>query len=153
MTDYTKMDGPALQEACGDRAELWAEAFVQHMSKIGIGRLSDADTMEWLTGWFANAIEQSHTVRMRRHLAEPSPTWREEAGRAGPIACSLSGEEVSAIRRRMISEGRRGPITEEDARACIAARPAWPGEADRAFWDGSQWAPEQARMIAASAKS
>lgn len=77
MTDYTKMDGPALLEACGDRADLWAEALRQEIDGMGM-EISNL-TPEFLSSWFRGAIEQSHTVRMRRHLAEPSPTWREEA--------------------------------------------------------------------------
>lgn len=41
-----------------------------------------------------------------------------------PLRSMLSDKEVIAIRRKMIAEGRRGPITDADAEACINERPA-----------------------------
>ena len=55
MTDYTKLDGPALIHACGQDASKWVEALCQkhpHLAK-------DRDI---LFGWFANAIVHSLDV-------------------------------------------------------------------------------------------
>lgn len=54
MVDYTKMDGPELLHAMGDKAANWAEAFCQKFPG------HDEDLM--LT-WFANAIEHSTDIR------------------------------------------------------------------------------------------
>jgi hypothetical protein len=65
--DYTKLDGHFLLSALGDDASKWATAFIQHAE-----RLLDTTTPDpfdllrdhnWLTGWFANAIEHSSDVR------------------------------------------------------------------------------------------
>ena len=59
MTDYTKMDGPALLNACRDDAAKWAAAFRQNALKLGYSDMDEG----WLIGWFANAIEHSQDVR------------------------------------------------------------------------------------------
>lgn len=59
MTDYTKMDGPDLLNACRDDAAKWAAAFRQTAVKLGYSDMDEG----WLIGWFANAIEHSHDVR------------------------------------------------------------------------------------------
>ena len=58
------MDGPALLEACGDRADRWADAFCQ-IAKKRQGLDIDHG---WMTSWFANAIEHSEIVRERREM-------------------------------------------------------------------------------------
>ena len=60
------MDGPALLEACGDRAHHWADAFCQ-IAKHRHGLDIDYG---WMVGWFANAIEHSEIVRERREMAQ-----------------------------------------------------------------------------------
>lgn len=67
MIDYTAMDGPTLLAACGDSGAKWAAAFCQHAEKRGISKIDE----DWMMGWFANAIESSHDLRMRRTLARP----------------------------------------------------------------------------------
>jgi hypothetical protein len=66
--DYTAMDGPELLRALRDDGSKWATAFCQHAKKLGYGEIAD----DWMTGWFANAIESSHDLRMRRTLERPS---------------------------------------------------------------------------------
>lgn len=59
MTDYVNMRGPELLAACKDDGHKWAEAFCQVAKKLyGV----DLD-VEWVFGWFANAIENSFDVR------------------------------------------------------------------------------------------
>ena len=65
MPDYTAMDGPTLLRELRDDGQKWADAFCQHAAKLG---LNDIDR-DWMTGWFANAIESSHDLRLRRTLA------------------------------------------------------------------------------------
>lgn len=55
--DYRAMSGAEMLEACGDDAKKWADAFCQ------INPIADPNFM---MGWFANAIEQSTTVRCQR---------------------------------------------------------------------------------------
>jgi hypothetical protein len=62
--DYTAMNGPELLSALGDRGFKWAKAFCQQAKKLGYGDIDE----DWVTGWFANAIESSHDLRMRRTL-------------------------------------------------------------------------------------
>ena len=69
-TDYTAMDGPALQEACGDRADRWAEAFMQiNEAATTDGSPIDVDfnVMKW---WFYTAIKGSEIARERRKMAQ-----------------------------------------------------------------------------------
>jgi hypothetical protein len=56
------MNGPELLEALGDNASLWATAFCQ------IAKTHNLDIDEdWMTTWFANAIEHAeHTRRIRQ---------------------------------------------------------------------------------------
>lgn len=59
MADYLNMNGPALLAECRDDGRKWAEAFCQTAKKLyGIDL-----NVEWVFGWFANAIENSHDVR------------------------------------------------------------------------------------------
>lgn len=53
----------------GDDAMKWAEEFRQTAIRLGY---SDMD-VGWLMGWFANAIEHSHDIRMARWLGERRP--------------------------------------------------------------------------------
>ena len=62
MTDYTALDGPALLNALGDDASKWAAAFRQTATKLGYSDMDEG----WLIGWFANAIEHSWEIRIRR---------------------------------------------------------------------------------------
>lgn len=57
--DYAAMSEPALLNALGDDAQKWALAFNQIAVKTGHQSMD----IGWLTGWFANAIEHSWTVR------------------------------------------------------------------------------------------
>ena len=69
-TDYITMDGPALQEACGDRADRWAEAFMQiNEAATTDGSPIDVDfsVMKW---WFYAVIEGSKIARERREKAQ-----------------------------------------------------------------------------------
>lgn len=59
-TDYTAMDGLMMLSACRDDAAKWAAAFCQHAKKFGHSDIDEG----WMIGWFANAIEQSHAVRV-----------------------------------------------------------------------------------------
>jgi len=58
--DYAAMDEPELLHALGDDGRKWAEAFCQIAQTLGHGDLD----VGWMTGWFANAIEHSHAVRV-----------------------------------------------------------------------------------------
>ena len=102
--DYTTMDGPALQEACGDRAHHWAEALCQYYEKwIGV-RLP----VVWVTGWFATAIEHSEIVRERREKAQVH---------AKQQAIDRAWDEARAVRVKvdeMIDEGYRRAQAEKD---------------------------------------
>jgi hypothetical protein len=64
--DYTAMNGPELLRACGDSGAKWAEAFCQHAKALSFYSISQE--RDWIEGWFANAIESSHDLRMRRTL-------------------------------------------------------------------------------------
>lgn len=59
MTDYTKMSGPELLAALRDDGQKWAVAFNQCAVKCGYSEMD----VDWLTTWFANAIEHSTDVR------------------------------------------------------------------------------------------
>jgi hypothetical protein len=63
MTDYTLLDEPNFLEAVGDDAQKWADAFCQIAATHG----HDID-YDWMVTWFANAIEHSAQVRMRRAI-------------------------------------------------------------------------------------
>ncbi len=58
IENYTALDGPALLRVCKDDGRKWAEAFCQHV-KVHNPTL---DT-DYMTGWFANAIETAHDHR------------------------------------------------------------------------------------------
>lgn len=60
--DYTVMSGPDMLATCRDDAAKWAAAFCQHAKKIGHNDIDEG----WMTGWFANAIESSHSLRTSR---------------------------------------------------------------------------------------
>lgn len=55
MIDYTKFEGPELNAFCGDDARKWAEAFTQ--------MCPEPLDVDWVFGWFANAIETAHDKR------------------------------------------------------------------------------------------
>jgi hypothetical protein len=57
--DYTIMTGPELLSSCRDDGAKWAAAFCQQAKKLGHGDIDH----NWMTGWFANAIEHSYDVR------------------------------------------------------------------------------------------
>jgi hypothetical protein len=61
MTDFTKMSGTELLTECRDDARKWAQACRQNGWQLGL----DLD-LDWLTVWFANAIENSCDVRSGR---------------------------------------------------------------------------------------
>jgi len=70
--DYTLLAGPTLLFALGDDATKWAAAFNQHAAKLGYPTMDEG----WLTGWFANAIENSSDVRARRTRPPTTPVFR-----------------------------------------------------------------------------
>ncbi len=61
MTDFSAMSGPDLLAYCGADASKWAEAFCQIKDEEGWSA-ADIDK-DFMTGWFANAIEHSQQVR------------------------------------------------------------------------------------------
>ena len=67
-TDYTAMSEPDLLNAMSDDASQWAAAFCQIAKKLG----HDIDE-GWMIGWFANAIERSHDVRVARMQPDVKP--------------------------------------------------------------------------------
>ncbi len=67
--DYTTMEPAAMIGELGDNAAKWAAAFCQHAKKLD-GYAPDEG---WMIGWFANAIEHSHSIRTRAALS-PAPT-------------------------------------------------------------------------------
>lgn len=69
--DFTAMDAPQMLEACGDDAMQWSLAFCQTAKKLGIDLGDDAEG--WMVGWFANAIEHSHAVRVWRAQPQTQP--------------------------------------------------------------------------------
>lgn len=62
MTDYTAMHSNEMVEACGADGSKWATAFCQHAKKIHGLDIDEG----WMIGWFANAIEHAHDVKMGR---------------------------------------------------------------------------------------
>lgn len=60
--DYTAMKPGDMLSAVGDDASKWATAFIQTAELLGHRGIDEG----WMIGWFANAIEQSHSVRMSR---------------------------------------------------------------------------------------
>lgn len=74
--NYQAMSGGALLDLLGDDASKWAAAFCciyEHSADQGI-------TEDWMTTWFANAIEHSWDVRMRRG----APPSRPQIGEMNP---------------------------------------------------------------------
>lgn len=59
--DYTTMRDTDLLEACGDDGRVWAAAFCQCARKLGVTGVDE----EWMTTWFANAIEAACDKRLR----------------------------------------------------------------------------------------
>lgn len=70
--DYVAMQSGDLLKALGDDASKWAGAFVQYARRVR-DRGDDILDEDWLTTWFANAIEHSSDVRR----------WRREAAEHG----------------------------------------------------------------------
>lgn len=68
--DYTAMSPGEMLSAVGDDASKWAAAFCQTAKKLGHGNIDEG----WMIGWFANAIEQSHAVRIARMQPATRPT-------------------------------------------------------------------------------
>lgn len=66
--DYTKLQDHKLLEALADHADRWAAAFCQIAKRHGL----EVDE-GWMVTWFANAIENSWTVRMERGLGDKAP--------------------------------------------------------------------------------
>jgi len=60
MPDYLEMSGPELHATCRDDGHKWAEAFCQAAERLYGIKLD----VEWVFGWFANAIEGSCDLRM-----------------------------------------------------------------------------------------
>jgi hypothetical protein len=67
--DYTAMDGVTLLDSLRDDASKWATAFRQTAIRLGYSDMDEG----WLIGWFANAIENSHDVRLRRGMPDTAP--------------------------------------------------------------------------------
>lgn len=68
--DYTGLEGGDLLKLLDDDAGKWATAFCQIAKKLG----HDIDE-GWMIGWFANAIEHSTDVRLRRMEPQTRPTF------------------------------------------------------------------------------
>lgn len=64
LIDYTTMETAAMLGELGDNAAKWAAAFCQIARKLD-GHAPDEG---WMIGWFANAIEHSHSIRTRAAL-------------------------------------------------------------------------------------
>jgi hypothetical protein len=62
MSEREKESGPELLARLGDDAAKWAAEFRQTAIDLGYSNMDEG----WLIGWFANAIEGSHDLRMRR---------------------------------------------------------------------------------------
>ncbi len=60
--NYQDMSGATLLEVLGDDARQWAAAFCA----IYEARAEQGITEEWMTTWFANAMENAWDVRTRR---------------------------------------------------------------------------------------
>lgn len=61
-------------EGYGDDAQKWAKGFNETAVKLGYSEMDEG----WLIGWFANAIERSHTLRMNRLREKIEPIVMEE---------------------------------------------------------------------------
>lgn len=59
---------PEMLDRLRDNAQLWAQEFNKTAVKMGYGEMDE----DWLIGWFANAIEHSHAVRLSALVASPS---------------------------------------------------------------------------------
>ena len=68
-TDYTALDSVTLLGTLRDDASKWAAAFRQTALRLGYSDMDEG----WLIGWLANAIENSHDVRVRRGEPDVTP--------------------------------------------------------------------------------
>lgn len=62
LGDRKMTDEPISMDDCGDDARKWASAFRRTALRLGYSDMDEG----WLIGWFANAIEQSHGLRIGR---------------------------------------------------------------------------------------
>jgi hypothetical protein len=100
MTDYTKMTAHEMLQEVGDDAQKWAAAFCQTAEKLGHHGIDEG----WMIGWFANAIEQSTTVRAAR---TPAPE--------GEAVAWLYTEHKWKDGPRHRLSMKRQPVSDEDA--------------------------------------
>lgn len=75
-----RTDGEVIR-LCGDDAAAWAAEFCRVAKKLGHGNIDEG----WMIGWFANAIENSHDIRLARQ-AEAEDRRRCPIGHGG-YAC------------------------------------------------------------------
>lgn len=59
MPNYCDMQGGDMLKALGDNGQLWAQAFIQIIDRIGRDKIDEG----FMIGWFANVIEHSNAVR------------------------------------------------------------------------------------------
>jgi len=71
---YAYMESSDLLEELGDDAAKWARAFNQMAEKLEYSRMDEG----WLIGWFANAIEHSHSLRMEKLRKKLEPIVMED---------------------------------------------------------------------------
>ena len=101
-TDYTTMDSGEMLTALGDDAGKWATAFMQILEKRG-GPFDWADMM----GWFANAIEHSHTLRRSKEMLASEAVY-------GVLAWLTTRQEEIVLGRY----DNAGPAAEAAAEFC-----------------------------------
>lgn len=61
-TQYNDMTERQVIETCGKDASKWADAFCQRARKLGYSPMD----REWVTGWFAIAIERGIDIHLGR---------------------------------------------------------------------------------------
>jgi len=90
--DFSAMKSHQIILACGDDAGMWASAFCQTATKLGM----DIDE-GWMIGWFANAIEAAWTKRMQRAEPETRPVAPDDCihGASLTMTCPLCESEAS----------------------------------------------------------
>lgn len=121
--DYTKMSPGEMVSACQDDASKWAAAFAQHYQLETIKEAADQDLMGVMIGWFASAIETSHSIREARRQQE-SP-WQ-------PM------EDAPKDRRILIKRNGQAAIGWwEPDHYCQKPRPHWGGTD---AWHAVRWA-------------
>lgn len=102
--DYTAMTAGQLYAAVGDDGRKWAQAFAQHARKLGLPEMD----LDWLTGWFANAIEVGADTKRRRfpvlgeRTAADTPNFAVADAR--PCTCHPSEAPVPCQRQFALTD-------------------------------------------------